>query len=132
MLFQFQQDQLQIAIVLDEYGGLSGVVTLEDIIEQLFGEIYDEHESGHHLRIQEERPGTYLIKADTSLQEISDELDLHLEMGDLSKTLAAYLIEELGSIPTAGETVKSDFGLFTITQMNNKRIEWARLMLKSQ
>jgi CBS domain containing-hemolysin-like protein len=132
MLTQFQHDQLQIAIVLDEYGGLSGVVTLEDIIEQLFGEIYDEHETGHHLRIQEDSPGIFNIKADTSLQEINDELDLHIEREDLSKTLAAFLIEQLGAIPTKGETVEVSFGIFTITQMHKKRIEWARLAIKSQ
>ncbi len=128
MLFQFQQNKLQIAIVLDEYGGLSGVVTLEDIIEQLFGEIYDEHESGHPLRIVPEE-GSYLIKADTSLQEINDQLDLYLSGHDLSKTLAAFLIEQLGTIPIPGDTLELSFGTFTVVKMKKKRIEDVRLTL---
>ncbi len=131
MLFQFQQNKLQIAIVLDEYGGLSGVVTLEDIIEQLFGEIYDEHEIGHPLRIQPETEGVFIIKADTSIQEISDRLDLHLSGLDLSKTLAAFLIEQLGTIPVPGEQVELNFGTFTIIKMKKKRIEDVRLALNS-
>jgi len=131
MLFEFQQNKQQIAIVLDEYGGLSGIVTLEDIIEQLFGEIYDEHEVGHILRIQkEEQKNSYLIMADTSLQEISDELDLHLDnMQELNKTLAAYLIETLGTIPVTGEILGVDYGKYEILEMNKNRIERVRLVL---
>ncbi len=132
MLFQFQQNKQQIAVVLDEYGGLSGIVTLEDIVEQLFGEIYDEHESGHLLRIQEEQEFIYLIKADTSLQEVSDELDLHLEAyQELNKTLAAYLIEAMGTIPVKGEVLAVDYGKYVIVEMRKNRIEWVRLILDS-
>ncbi len=131
MLFQFQQNKQQIAIVLDEYGGLSGVVTLEDIVEQLFGEIYDEHETGHILRIQKVDEKTFLIMADTSLQEISDELDLHLDnQQELNKTLAAYLIETMGTIPVTGEILGVDYGKYVIVQMNKNRIERVRLVLE--
>ena len=132
MLFQFQQNKLQIAIVLDEYGGLSGVVTLEDIIEQLFGEIYDEHEIGHPLRILPETEESYLIKADTSLQEINDQLDLYLSGHDLSKTLAAFLIEQLGTIPIPGEKLELSFGTFIVVKMNKKRVEEVRLILNKE
>ncbi len=130
MLFQFQQNKQQIAVVLDEYGGLSGVVTLEDIVEQLFGEIYDEHEIGHIHRIQRENEHTFLITADTSLQEISDELDLHLDNHqELNKTLAAYLIETMGTIPQEGEILGVDYGKYIIVEMNKNRIERVRLVL---
>ncbi|MGE0073822.1 MAG: hemolysin family protein [Sphaerochaetaceae bacterium] len=127
MLFQFQQGKLQIAVVLDEYGGLSGIVSMEDIVEQLFGEIYDEHESGELLRIRSEESGTYLIKADTTMQQIKDELDLDINRPDLSCTLAAFLIEQLGTIPTVGETIEYPFGIFSIVTMKGKRIESVRL-----
>lgn len=129
MIIQFQQEKLQIAVVLDEYGGLSGVVTIEDIVEQLFGEIYDEHETGDLYRIKMEKENTFYIKADTTMQEINDELELHLNRNDLSRTLAAFLIEHSGSIPTVGEVITFDFGTFTIVEMKGNRIESARLML---
>jgi len=130
MMFQFQQEQLQIAVVLDEYGGLSGIVTLEDIVEQLFGEIYDEHETGELLRIKGEANGTYLIKADTTMQQIKDDLDLTIEREDLSCTLAAFLIEALGSIPIPGEKIDLSFGRFTIVSMKGKKIESVRMEVK--
>jgi len=129
MLFQFQREKLQIAVVLDEYGGLSGIVSMEDIVEQLFGEIYDEHETGEMLRIKSEEPGVFMIKADTTMQQIKDELELDLERSDLSCTLAAFLIERLGTIPTVGETVSYPFGTFIIASMKGKRIESVRLHL---
>lgn len=128
MLFQFQRGKLQIAVVLDEYGGLSGIVSMEDIVEQLFGEIYDEHETGELLRIRSEASGTYLIKADTSMQQVKDELDLAISRTDLSCTLAAFLIEHLGTIPIVGEKITLPFGVFTIVSMKGKRIESARLL----
>jgi CBS domain containing-hemolysin-like protein len=100
---------------------------MEDIVEQLFGEIYDEHESGELLRIRSEESGTYLIKADTTMQQIKDELDLDINRPDLSCTLAAFLIEQLGTIPTVGETIEYPFGIFSIVTMKGKRIESVRL-----
>ncbi|PKL13254.1 MAG: HlyC/CorC family transporter [Spirochaetae bacterium HGW-Spirochaetae-8] len=129
LLLQFKRDKLQIAVVLDEYGGLSGIVSLEDIIEQLFGEIYDEHETGVQERIQEE-DGSFLIQADTSMQQIDDELDLEIERSDISSTLAAFLIEKLGTIPVEGDSLEVPFGTFTITSMKGKRIEAVRLVPK--
>lgn len=131
MLFQFQREKLQIAVVLDEYGGLSGIVSMEDIVEQLFGEIYDEHETGEPLRIRSEESGTFLIKADTTMQQVKDELELDVDRSDLSCTLAAFLIEELGTIPSPGETISFPFGTFTIVSMKGKRIESVRLHPRS-
>ncbi len=127
LMVQFQQEKLQLAVVLDEYGGLSGIVTLEDIVEQLFGEIYDEHETGELLRIKEEGDGTFLIKADTTMQQIKDDLDLRIEREDLSCTLAAFLIEEMGRIPLPGDKIEFPFGQFTIVSMKGRRIESARM-----
>jgi len=127
LLRQMQANRTHIAVVVDEYGVTSGIVSMEDIVEQLFGEIYDEHESGELLRIRSEESGTYLIKADTTMQQIKDELDLDINRPDLSCTLAAFLIEQLGTIPTVGETIEYPFGIFSIVTMKGKRIESVRL-----
>lgn len=129
MLFQFKKDKLQIAVVLDEYGGLSGIVSLEDIIEQLFGEIYDEHETGTEERIREDGDG-FIIQGDTSMQQIKDELDLDMEQVDPSCTLAAYLIDKLGAIPETLDFVETEMGTYTIVEMKGKRIEVVRFVPK--
>lgn len=132
MLFQMKREKLQIAVVLDEYGGLSGIVTMEDIVEQLFGEIYDEHEPEKRDRIAAEGPHTYLIKADTSMQEIKDELELPIEGEDLSCTVAAFIIEQLGAIPNVGDVIEFPFGTCTVVLMQGKRIDLIRLVLRTE
>ncbi len=131
MLFQFKHEKQQIAVVLDEYGGLSGIVSLEDIIEQLFGEIYDEHETDTEERIRKDDEG-YVIQGDTSMQQLKDELDLDMESVDPSCTLAAYLIERLGTIPIEQDTVETTYGTYSIMTMKGKRIEEVRLVTKQQ
>ncbi len=125
VFFLFKKDRLQLAIVLDEYGGFSGVVTMEDVAEQLFGELYDEHERRYPDRIveQELRPGTYLVKADTPLQKLVDELSLHDEHeGAKTSTVAAYLMSITGDIPESGDVLQSPIGTFRIMNMQGNRV----------
>lgn len=125
MFFQFKRDKLQIAIVLDEYGGLSGVVTMEDVAEQLFGELYDEHETGEAERIKESEacPGSYLVQADTPFQQLVDELDISWPHAEKVGTVAAYLMELTGTIPVEGDVLESPIGSFRILSMKGKRVE---------
>lgn len=126
VFYRFKKAKLQQAIVLDEYGGFSGVVTMEDVAEQLFGELYDEHERRHPDRIVErqQNPGTYLVMADTSFQQLVDELDLLIEpTKNKTSTVAAYLLDLIGDIPEQGEVVQSPLGTFRIISMKGNRME---------
>ncbi|MGE4583039.1 MAG: hemolysin family protein [Sphaerochaeta sp.] len=126
VFYLFKKAKLQQAIVLDEYGGFSGVVTMEDVAEQLFGELYDEHERRHPDRIVErqQNPGTYLVMADTSFQQLVDELDLLIEpTKNKTSTVAAYLLDLIGDIPEQGEVVQSPLGTFRIISMKGNRME---------
>lgn len=126
IFYLFKKNKLQQAIVLDEYGGFSGVVTMEDVAEQLFGELYDEHESRYPDRIveQEQAPGTFLVMADTPFQQFIDELglDYDTQRGKTS-TVAAYLLDLTGDIPAEGEVVQSILGTFRIISMKGNRME---------
>lgn len=125
VFYLFKKDRLQLAIVLDEYGGFSGVVTMEDVAEQLFGELYDEHERRFPDRIveQELRPGTYLVMADTPFLQLVDELSLHYEHeGAKTSTVAAYLMSITGDIPETGDVLQSPIGTFRIMTMQGNRV----------
>jgi CBS domain containing-hemolysin-like protein len=125
VFYLFKKDKLQLAIVLDEYGGFSGVVTMEDVAEQLFGELYDEHERRYPDRIveQELRPGTYLVMADTPFLQLVDELSLHYEHeGTKTSTVAAYLMGLTGDIPESGDVLQSPIGTFRVMTMQGNRV----------
>ena len=111
------------ATVLDEYGGLSGVVTMEDVIEELFGELYDEHESGAEERILDMENGSFRIMGETSIQQLEDVFDLNVDHSKHIGTVAGLIIEELGIIPSVKQTVTTNIGVFTIRSMRGNRIE---------
>ena len=124
LFYLFKKDKLQQAIVIDEYGGFSGVVTMEDVAEQLFGELFDEHESRFPDRVvqHKDKPGTFVVMADAPFQQVIDDLDLWCER-DRTSTVAAYLLEEAGSIPVEGEVITTDLGTWQILLMKGNKVE---------
>ncbi|MCF7943289.1 MAG: hemolysin family protein [Spirochaetia bacterium] len=123
MFGAFKANKLHMAIVLDEYGGLSGIVTMEDVIEELFGELYDEHESGLEERILDLGNGSYRIMGDTPIQQLQDVFNFDINHSRHVGTAAGYLIEELGTIPSPGKTVTTEIGSFLVRSMRGNRIE---------
>jgi len=123
MFAAFKINKLHMATVLDEYGGLSGVVTMEDVIEELFGELYDEHESGAEERILDMENGSFRIMGETSIQQLEDIFDLDVNHSKHVGTVAGLIIEELGTIPGVKQTVTTNIGIFTIQSMRGNRIE---------
>ena len=125
MFFQFKKNQLQVAVVLDEYGGFSGIVTREDIVEQLFGELYDEHEKREGERIEQIKglEETYLIQGDSSYLQFCDEMDMRKIPDDKDGTVAAYLLTLKGDIPESGEVLVDAHGTWTIYKMDGNSIE---------
>lgn len=123
----FKRHKLQMAVVLDEYGGLSGVVSMEDVSEQLLGEIYDEHESGLPERI-EPAPGgggAFTVMCDVSFREFIDEFGFKVDNASSYSTLASYILERAGVIPQAGDRIDTPLGRFTVTQIKGRRLETA-------
>jgi putative hemolysin len=98
-----QKENMHLAVVTDEYGGTSGIVSMEDALEELVGEIYDEHDDIEPDYIQKESPNDYLVNADVSLDDFFDELDLgDIEPADLS--ISAFLYNQFAEIPQEGQT----------------------------
>ena len=98
---ELRKNRLQIAIVVDEYGGTAGVVTMEDILEEIVGEIYDEYDEVKMVyeKIDE---NTYILNGSMSVSEVEKVLDVTIPEGDYD-TISGYLVEELGRIPSEKE-----------------------------
>lgn len=122
----FKQKGINIAIVLDEYGGLAGIVTREDVIEEIFGELYDEHEIKETDKIISEEKNSWIISGDTSFYTIHDILEIELEHSRRILTIGGYLIEKIGHIPSSGDLFSFDEGTYEILKVGNNRIQSVR------
>jgi gliding motility-associated protein GldE len=128
LLQEFQERKIHMAIVVDEYGGTSGIVTLEDIIEEIVGEIDDEHdvstEEDFYKKLDENR---FLFKAKTSLNDFCKIIGIEDKIFDdikgESDTIAGLILEILGKIPGPGENVHYGRFTFTIKSVDNRRIK---------
>lgn len=111
-----------LAVVIDEYGGTSGIITVEDIIEELFGEIEDEHDS---IALIEEELGEdhYKFSARLEVDYINENYDLELEESENYETLGGLIVNHTEEIPDKGETVEINNHIFTILEVSSTKIE---------
>ena len=118
---QMSEKHLQMAIVIDEYGGTAGIVTVEDLLESIVGNMQDEFD---HEEEELEQTGDNAFSADGALdvEELSEQLGIEFPEGDYD-TLAGFLLSELGHIPDVGEQVAFKNVTFTITAMDDRRID---------
>ncbi len=122
LFYTLKNEKLNIAIIMDEYGGLAGIVTMEDITEELFGELYDEHEKHEKEKITLLRDGRYRLMGETTIHQIEDRLGFELPTGKYAQTLAGYLVEYLGSIPVKNQYIETPFGDFIVESVKRNRI----------
>lgn len=124
LFMELQATKQHIAILIDEYGGFSGIVTMEDIIEEIMGDIDDEYDESEP-EIQKVAEDTYIIDGSMDIDDINEELDIKLE-SETSETIGGFIIDILGEIPDEddiGKTVEFENYRFTIDSVNDKRIE---------
>lgn len=120
VLLEFQSKKSYIAIVVDEYGGTSGLVTIEDILEEIMGEIQDEYDSEEKL-IMHIDGKTTLVSGKTSLHDLNEELKTHFKVQD-AQTVSGLIIHLFGRIPKSGESTKYKNYLFTVDDVRKNRI----------
>jgi len=117
-----------IAVVLDEYGGTSGIMTVEDIVEELFGEIEDEHDSTDLLEEQLEE-NSYKFSARLEVDYLNENYKLELPENDEYETLGGLIVNETGEIPEQDSEIKIDNFVFTILEVSNTKIDLVRLLV---
>jgi CBS domain containing-hemolysin-like protein len=131
LLREFQNEKIHMAIVVDEYGGTSGLVTLEDIIEEIVGEIQDEYDQEQPL-FEKINENSYLVNGSMQLEEINEELGLSLPTEEGVETLAGFLLGQLGSVPKAKEKVAWNGYDFIIEKVFRRRIQLVKILNKKQ
>ncbi len=127
LFHEFRAQKIHVAIVLDEYGGTLGLVTFEDIIEQIVGQITDEYEQPEAPLIKQIDSKTLEIDARMRIDELNDEYKLDLPESEDFETIAGFLFSSLGRIPKAGETFQYQNLLFTILEAEERKINRVRL-----
>ncbi|MGD1892023.1 MAG: gliding motility-associated protein GldE [Cyclobacteriaceae bacterium] len=131
LLKDFQEKRVHMAIVVDEYGGTSGLITLEDIIEEIVGEINDEFDENdiHYNKLDE---NTFIFEGKTSLNDFCKVLDEDISLFDSvkgeSESLGGLLLEIHANLPRAGEKIQYDKYVFTVVAVDNKRIKRIRVL----
>jgi CBS domain containing-hemolysin-like protein len=120
LLDLFRQHHTQIAILLDEYGGTAGLATLEDVVEEIFGEMQDELEA-EQPAIQRGGDGRVLVRGDVRLDELNEALGWRLE-DQHSDTLAGYVMDRLGRPATVGDTVETPWGTLRVEDTARLRV----------
>jgi len=125
LFFRFKKEPIHMAVVLDEFGGLDGVVTREDVMEEIVGELYDEKDIPE-TPIRKAENGAWIIQGDTDFYAVSDILGIDLVHDSRTYTVGGYLLEKIGRIPTEGSVIDVQEGRYTILETHNKRISKVR------
>jgi magnesium and cobalt transporter len=133
LLQKMQKDRVHMALVIDEYGGVDGLVTIEDLIETVIGEIEDEHDEADAALWIMEKPGVYLAHARAPLEEIEAAIGLRLRTGEDDEeidTLGGLVFLRTGRVPARGEIVPHESGVaFEVIDADPRRIKRLRLRL---
>ena len=132
LLHEFQDQKLHIAIVLDEYGGTAGIVTIEDILEELVGEITDEYEktpAESYKKIDEQ---TFEVDARMYIDDVNEELEIQLPEDEDYDTIGGFVFSHLGYIPKVGESFEHDNLTVSITAAGPRVVKKLRIQKKSQ
>jgi len=128
LLAEFKSNKIHMAVIVDEYGGTSGLVTLEDILEEIVGEIQDEHD--HEIAPLKKLPdGSFRVNAGLSIEEFIDELNLEYETDEF-ETVGGMIYDLVGSVPTAGTTLRWKDVIFEVERVEGQRIVSVKAWLK--
>lgn len=125
LVVRFQQERTQMAVVIDEYGGTAGIITLEDVIETVFGEVQDGNEDPTS-EIEILADTSIILRGDTRLQDLNDRFGWNL-IDDASTTIAGYVMTAMGRLPQLGDKLSSIYGTFEVIEKKKHRVTKIKL-----
>jgi putative hemolysin len=125
LLREMQKKRIHMALAVDEYGGVSGLVTIEDLIEEIVGEIHDEYDT--ESPVIQLTDGTMLIDASISLRDLKEDYHIHLPESPEYETLGGFLMTTLQKIPQVGDVVEIEGKKIAIVEMIGQRISKVKL-----
>jgi putative hemolysin len=127
LLPELQGQRMHMAIVVDEYGGMAGVVTLEDLVEELIGEVQDEYDLEEDIPFRQTGEHEYLVQGRIDIDDLNRKLHTDIDGGD-SDTLAGFIFEQLGRVPVLGESIEVNGFMLEVHQVVERQIRWVRVL----
>ena len=123
LLKEFKAAKIQLAVIIDEYGGTAGLATLEDLVEEIVGEIHDEFDADEEEQYEQIDENTFIIDAGVLVDDVNDDLGIHLPEEEDFDTIGGYVMYKLGHMPKEGETISNKEFVIKIVKVTDRRVE---------
>ena len=127
LLKDLQARKVHLAMVVDEYGGTAGLATIEDLLEEIVGDISDEHDDEVNEQIHEQPDGTWLLEGGLAVRDVNKRLGLNLPISEGYTTVGGFMMSEAGTLLNQGDTVKYNGHIFRVEKAAKRRILQVRL-----
>lgn len=128
MLARFRQERIPLAVVVDEFGGTAGIITLEDLVEEVVGEIHDEYDDEEEAPFEQIDERTLRVQGSLLLDELNQHYDIEIDHPEVN-TVGGLLMTVLGRIPEPGDTIEEDGVLFTVEEVENMAVQMVQVTL---
>ncbi|MFT4325916.1 MAG: hemolysin family protein [Candidatus Woesearchaeota archaeon] len=130
LFLEMQKNRNHLCVVVDEFGGVAGIVTMEDILEELVGEIQDENDE-HEVYIKKLNKNTYMVTGDAEIDDVNEELGLKLQSGSGHSTIGGYIQYKLKDLPDEGETVETAKATLEVEKATDTKIDLVKIITKT-
>ena len=127
VLRQMQREKFHFGFVVDEHGGVEGIITLEDLLEEIVGDISDEHDEEVNDQIHEQPDGSFVLDGGLAVRDLNRRLGLNVPVSEGYTTVAGFLLSEAGELLTEGDTVPFNGHVFKIEKAAKRRILQVRM-----
>jgi len=127
VLRQMQREKFHFGFVVDEHGGVEGIITLEDLLEEIVGDISDEHDEEVNEQIKPQPDGSFVLDGGLAVRDLNRRLDLNFPISESYTTVAGFLLAEAGELLSEGDTVESNRHVFKIEKVDKRRVIRVRM-----